>query len=98
MFQSQKSFESWQMLKEETERKKHKLILEKMKQEHEKLDEIKQKKMDSDKFFNAWKSKKDEQLHEIHRQKKEQERAAMRRESVKHEEKLDSATKVFDNW
>ena len=66
--------------------------------EKEKEDEELQKKLDSKKHFESWKSNKEKELIE-HRQKlKEEKREKRRKEFEDQEEKRSSSKKVYENW
>lgn len=53
---------------------------------------------DAKKYFESWKTKKDEELKEQHQKKKEKQRDEKRKEQEEKQEKRESAQKVFENW
>lgn len=73
-------------------------IKAKKKQERDKELEKELKKKDAVKFFESWKSKKDEIIKGTHKEKK---KAEMEKKKKEDEEKMDktiSSTKCFENW
>ena len=69
-----------------------------MEKELEEQTEKNLKARDAKKYFESWKTKKDEELKEKHQKKKEEGREKKRREEEEKREKSKSAQKVFDNW
>ena len=56
------------------------------------------KKQDAKKFFESWKSKKDEVLKESYKDKRNKEREDKQKKIEDHMEKIDIAKKAYDKW
>lgn len=56
------------------------------------------KRKDAKKFFESWKSKKDELLKESYTEKKTNEKDAKRKEIEDKQEKVDIAKKSYEKW
>ena len=66
--------------------------------EKEKADEMQQKKLDAKKYFQSWKSRKDEELIEKRQKKKEESKEKRRKEIEDAEDKRSSSKKVYESW
>ena len=78
-----------------TETKKKKEI--KNKEIEEKREKI-IKKQDAKKFFESWKSKKDEVLKGSYKEKKAKEREDKQKKIEDHKEQIEIAKKAYDKW
>ncbi len=56
------------------------------------------KKQEGKKYFESWKSKKDEVLKESYKEKKAKEREEQQKKIEDHKEKIGIAKKAFDSW
>ena len=56
------------------------------------------KKQEGKKYFESWKSKKDEVLKESYKEKKAKEREKQQKKIEDHKEKIGIAKKAFDSW
>ena len=81
------------VVKSETKKKKE----VKNKEMDEKREKI-IKKQDAKKFFESWKSKKDEVLKESYKEKKSKERENKQKRIEDHKEKIEIAKKAYDKW
>ena len=69
--------------------------------QNKELDEKREKiikKQDAKKYFESWKSKKDEVLKESYKEKKVKEREDKQKKIDDHKEKIEIAKKAYDKW
>lgn len=69
-----------------------------MEKEVEKQKEKNLKARDAKKYFESWKTQKDEVLKEQHQKKREEQRSKKKKEEEEKQEKTLNSQKVFENW
>ena len=85
-------------MKQEKNKELHAKKKETMEKELDKQTEKNLRARDAAKYFESWKSKKDEELKERHRKKKQEQREKKTKEMDESQEKKKFSQKAFENW
>lgn len=96
--QAQRAFESWNEIKHEKNKQANAKKKEMMEKELEKQTEKNIRARDAAKYFETWKTRKDEELKEQHVKKRQERREKKTKEIEESQDKKKFSQKAFENW